>query len=70
MTLEYFGPFMSKSYMAYGKHRRKYSRVIGDQIHEFKFSLRFSVDYVATVPEKKKLDKITAKKWPLNIDSL
>ena len=30
----------------------------------------FGVDYVATLLEKKKLDKITAKKWPLNIDSL
>ena len=30
----------------------------------------FGVDYVATLLEKKKLDKITAKKWPLKIDSL
>ena len=40
MTLEYFRLYLSQAYMAYGKHKRKYSRVLGDQIHEF-ITLRF-----------------------------
>ena len=37
MNFEFYNIFayLSQSYMAYGEHKRKYSSVIGDEIHEF-----------------------------------
>ena len=47
MTLEYFRLFLPQSYIAYGKHRRKYSKVIADLFHEL--TIVFDVDPVAKI---------------------